>query len=181
MQVGIAGSGGIGSNVAYNLVKSGIKDIILVDFDILEFSNLNRQFYFKDQIGEYKVNLLKKNLDRIYDDLNIKTFNLKLDKKDCLKIFKNCDVIIEAFDKSEYKKNIMEVFGNSSKLLVSASGIAGKNIENIRIKKLGKNSFIIGDFLNDVKDNPIYFPKINIIASMMADIALKFTERNQYE
>ena len=59
--IGIGGAGGLGSNVAVNLVRSGITDIKIADFDVIEQSNLNRQFYFRDQIGQNKVNALYEN------------------------------------------------------------------------------------------------------------------------
>ncbi|EHO21906.1 thiamine biosynthesis protein ThiF [Fusobacterium necrophorum subsp. necrophorum] len=46
MKIGIAGCGGIGSNVAYHLIRSGISEFKFGDFDIVEASNLNRQFFF---------------------------------------------------------------------------------------------------------------------------------------
>lgn len=48
VKVGIAGAGGLGSNCAFNLVRSGFSDFVICDFDIVEPSNLNRQFYFAD-------------------------------------------------------------------------------------------------------------------------------------
>ena len=55
--VGIAGIGGIGSNVGKILIRSGVMNLKIVDFDHVEPSNLNRQFYFADQIGNPKVSL----------------------------------------------------------------------------------------------------------------------------
>ena len=49
--IGIAGAGGIGSNVALQLVRGGLGHLKIIDFDHIETSNLNRQFYFSDQIG----------------------------------------------------------------------------------------------------------------------------------
>ena len=46
MKIGIAGAGGLGSNVAVHLVRSGISSLKICDFDVIENSNLNRQFYF---------------------------------------------------------------------------------------------------------------------------------------
>lgn len=172
MKIGIAGVGGIGSNVAMNLVRAGIKNLKIIDFDKLEESNLNRQFYFKNQIGQNKVEALKENLLRINPDLNIKILNLKLEKNNMYEILKENDVIVEGFDKKEYKKDILEVFSETDKILVSASGIADNDIKSIEIKKLG-NSYLVGDFKKDIKCYENYFPKINIIASMMSDIILK--------
>ena len=65
MRIGIAGTGGIGSNTAVHLVRSGVKELKFGDFDVIEESNLNRQFYFKDQLGKYKAEMLYENLKRI--------------------------------------------------------------------------------------------------------------------
>ena len=62
MKIGIAGAGGIGSNVAACLVRSGVQQLKIVDFDSVDESNLNRQFYFHDQIGRPKVQALAENL-----------------------------------------------------------------------------------------------------------------------
>ena len=52
VRVGIAGAGGLGSNCAMHLVRSGVKHITIADFDVVNESNLNRQFFFHDQIGQ---------------------------------------------------------------------------------------------------------------------------------
>ena len=58
VKIGIAGAGGLGSNCAFNLVRSGFKKLKIVDFDVVEHSNLDRQFYFSDQIGIPKIEAL---------------------------------------------------------------------------------------------------------------------------
>jgi len=62
MKIGIAGAGGIGSNVARHLAQAGTSHLLLVDFDVVAPDNLNRQFYSMDQIGRLKVDCLKQNL-----------------------------------------------------------------------------------------------------------------------
>jgi sulfur carrier protein ThiS adenylyltransferase len=57
-RIGIAGCGGLGSNCAVALSRVGIGRLILVDFDVVELSNLNRQYYFRDQIGLLKTEAL---------------------------------------------------------------------------------------------------------------------------
>ncbi len=57
--VGIAGAGGLGSNCAAHLVRVGFRKLKLVDFDVVETGNLDRQFYFADQVGMYKVEALR--------------------------------------------------------------------------------------------------------------------------
>ncbi|KYH29195.1 putative adenylyltransferase/sulfurtransferase MoeZ [Clostridium colicanis DSM 13634] len=87
IKVGIAGAGGLGSNCAFNLVRSGFKKIKIVDFDVVEPSNLNRQFYFIDQIGMPKVEALKKNLERINPDLELEIFQLKINAENIIELF----------------------------------------------------------------------------------------------
>ena len=55
VRVGIAGAGGLGSNCAMHIVRAGVTHLTVVDFDVVNESNLNRQFFFRDQIGMKKV------------------------------------------------------------------------------------------------------------------------------
>lgn len=178
MRIGIAGVGGIGSNVAVNLVRSGVDYLKLVDFDRIELSNLNRQFYFYSQIGQFKVEMLEKNLIKINPGLMIDRINLKLCRENLNEVFENCEIIIEGFDVESMKKDILENFAGEDKLIISACGIAGNQLNNIKTRKIG-NAYIVGDFTSDHRDYSLYFPKINIIASMMSDIALR--EKGIYE
>ena len=54
-RVGIAGAGGLGSNCAAHLVRAGMKKLVIADFDVVNESNLNRQFFFRNQLGQKKV------------------------------------------------------------------------------------------------------------------------------
>ncbi|MFA4924965.1 MAG: ThiF family adenylyltransferase, partial [Ignavibacteriaceae bacterium] len=69
--IGIAGCGGLGSNAAIALARIGIGKIILVDFDVVEPTNLNRQQYFIDDIGKWKVDALEEKLKMINPFLQI--------------------------------------------------------------------------------------------------------------
>ena len=62
--VGIAGAGGLGSNIAMALARAGVGHLLIVDFDKVEESNLNRQYYFRDQIGEFKVEAIRENIEK---------------------------------------------------------------------------------------------------------------------
>jgi sulfur carrier protein ThiS adenylyltransferase len=172
MKIGIAGIGGIGSNVAVHLVRAGCTSLKLVDFDRVELSNLNRQFYFVDQIGEYKVDMLRKNLWRISPDAVIETAPLRLTPENMLETFRDCQLLVEGFDDREAKKLLIESFAERDIPIISASGIAGSEIDTIRVHRLG-NCTIVGDFQSDFRTNRLYGPKISIIAAMMADFVLK--------
>lgn len=173
MKIGILGAGGIGSNVAMNLVRSGISNLKIVDFDRIDISNLNRQFYFYDQIGRPKVEVLKENLERIVPDLEIEIIDVKIEKNNIKKYFDDCDILVEAFDKKEYKKMLIQEFYSSNKLIVSASGIAHHDVDDISTKKFGENIYVVGDFKKGIENYKTYSPKVMIVASIMAGIVME--------
>ncbi len=104
MRIGIAGIGGIGSNVARQLAQAGISPIRIVDFDRVEAGNLNRQFYAMDQTGKPKVDCLKDNLTGIFPRMKIETVNKRIEPGQALKIFKGCSLVVEGLDDPAAKK-----------------------------------------------------------------------------
>lgn len=173
MKIGIAGCGGIGSNVAMFLVRAGIDNFKLVDFDKIEKSNLNRQFYFKEQIGRFKSEVLKENLFKISNTLVLENTVEKISKENVKEIFHDCDIIVEAFDKKEYKTLLIEQYRN--KMIVCANGIGGRDLDKIIYKKIG-NIHIYGDFYSDISEHKTYSTKVSIVAAMMANKILDYLE-----
>lgn len=174
--IGIAGAGGLGSNCAFNLTRLGFKNFKIVDFDNIEYSNLNRQFFFYHQVGMKKIDALRENLILINPDINVDVIDTTLTYDNLNHTFDKCDVVVEAFDKADCKKMIIETFLNSDKLLVSASGIAGfGNSDDIVTKKVKDNFYIIGDLVTEVDENtPPLSPKVNIAAAKQADVVLDY-------
>lgn len=174
VQVGIAGAGGLGSNCAMNLVRCGFRHLVIVDFDQIEYSNLNRQFYFYDQVGRYKVEALGENLRRINPDLQLELYREKIEWNNMDNFFANCHVIVEAFDQACYKKMLVEYYSDQQKFIVSASGIAGwGNSDRLATHKINDNLYVVGDLLSAVsKDLHPYAPWVNLAAAKQADIIL---------
>lgn len=174
VRVGIAGAGGLGSNCAVNLVRSGFLHLMIVDFDVIDFSNLNRQFYFYNQVGRPKVEALQENLLAINPNVQIEILQQKIEEHNIESIFQGCDVIVEAFDKACYKRMIVEQYINSDRLLVSASGIAGwSNSDDIKIHAIKEKFHLVGDLSSEVgKDMPPCAPRVSIAAAKQADIIL---------
>lgn len=181
VKIGIAGAGGLGSNCAFNLARSGFNNIVICDFDIVEPSNLNRQFYFVDQTGKPKVEMLTENLLRINPDIKIDNRVIKLDSSNIKDVYKGCDIIVEAFDKADAKKMIAEAWAGNASLFVSASGLAGYgNSEGIKIKKVRDDFYIVGDGVSEAtSQRPPYSPRVNIAAAKMADIILEWVLNGQ--
>ena len=169
-RVGIAGAGGLGSNCAMHLVRAGIQHLTVVDFDVVNESNLNRQFFFRDQLGQKKVAALKENLLRIDPDADIRAVDAKLDAVSVKEIFGDCDIVVEAFDVVDAKVMLVSSFASSGKKLVTASGLAGWGHSNdMRVRKMG-NIVAIGDGETAVGANAApASPRVGIAAAMQAN------------
>lgn len=174
--IGIAGAGGLGSNCAVALARVGIGKLIISDFDIVSESNLNRQYFFRDQIGQKKVIALKENIKRINPEVEIITNDIKLNEKNIIEIYKNCDVIVEAFDLAEMKKMLIETCLSElpEKPVIIGSGMAGwGNNNDIKFRK-NENLYICGDEKSEIAvDNPPLAPRVGIVANMQANTVLE--------
>jgi sulfur carrier protein ThiS adenylyltransferase len=173
--VGIAGCGGLGSNCAVALARLGIGRLVIADFDTIVESNLNRQYFFYDQIGLKKAAALKTNLGRIAPDCKVWAHEIRITPEDIPRLFHSCDVIVEAFDAADQKKMLMEQVSciYPEKLLVCVSGLAGSDfLESLEIKKFG-NLVVCGDHRTQVSEEcPPLAPKVAIVANMQANIVL---------
>lgn len=175
--VGIAGLGGLGSTVAVALTRVGIGKLILVDFDIVDPSNLNRQQYFIDQIGMPKVYALKETLLKINPYIKIDTYNEKLNSSNIERIFKYADVIVEAFDRAEEKAMLINAISEKlpDKYIVAASGVAGFGDNNeIKTIRFSSKIFIIGDQKTEARPGVgLMAPRVGIAAHHQANQVLR--------
>jgi sulfur carrier protein ThiS adenylyltransferase len=175
VKVGLAGAGGLGSNCALNLVRSGFRRITIADFDMIIPSNLDRQFYFLDQVGLNKVDALKVNLLRVNPDLEIEALVKKVDKENIREMFKDCDIVVECFDRAEHKKMLVEELANSGKFIVAVSGVGGiGSSDEILVHQLKDNLVLIGDLKSDIIESPPISPRVNIAAAKQADVVLSY-------
>jgi len=176
IKVGVAGAGGLGSNCAQLLVRSGFKRFCIVDFDHVDAGNLNRQFFFPRQVGLKKVEALKENLLLINPDIEVEALHLKIKKETLESLFSDCHAVVEALDGAGYKRMLVEHFIGSEKLLVSASGLAGwGNSDAIKVHSIKDNFFLVGDLVSEVVPQcPAMAPRVNAAAAKQADIVLSY-------
>ncbi len=175
-KVGIAGCGGLGSNCAVALARVGVGELIIADFDVIDKSNLNRQYYFYSQIGEKKVVSLKHNINLCNPDVVVVEHDIRLDANAIIDIFNSCDVIVEAFDVAESKKMIIEtILENLPEIpLVTGLGMAGWGKNNIISSRRIDNLYICGDETNEVsEENPPLAPRVGIVANMQANTVIE--------
>jgi len=175
-KIGIAGAGGLGSNCAMNLVRAGFINFKIIDFDKIESSNLDRQFYFDDQVGTPKVTALKENLLRINKNIRVEVLQLLVTEENATEIFNDCDILVEAFDKAECKAMLVSKCSKKGRLVVAASGLAGwGNSDSIKIRKINDDLILVGDFVTEVSSTvPPISPRVNIVAAKQADIILEY-------
>ncbi len=174
--VGIAGAGGLGSNCAAALVRSGFRDFVISDFDVVSPSNLNRQFYFLDQLGRHKVTALAWNLKRINPDVKVETHIEKINNTNINEIYAKCKVMVEAFDNAASKKMLAESFCGKEVLYVTASGLGGwGNSDNIKVRKLNGLFYMVGDQSSEACPAcPPCAPRVMITAAKQADCVLEW-------
>ena len=174
--VGIAGCGGLGSNCAVALARAGIGHLILADFDVIEPDNLDRQYYFADQIGQLKVLALKSNILRINPRIQTDTHAVRLTPAVIPGIFGRCDVIVEAFDRKEMKLMIAEtVLENMPDTpLVMGSGIAGWGKNEQLTTFRSDNLYVCGDETTETSEEmPPLAPRVGIVANMQANVVVE--------
>lgn len=113
----ICGCGGLGSTVIMNLAGSGVGTIGLIDDDVVEVSNLNRQFIHKN-IGEDKVTSAKKRILEYNPEITVNTYKIRLDENNYQSIVKDYDVIIDCFDSYKSKFLLNDIAVETGKTLI---------------------------------------------------------------
>lgn len=95
----MVGCGGLGSPALLYLAAAGIGEIGIMDFDVVDDSNLHRQVLFgREDVGVPKVEAAKRRLASLNPHINIKTYNLQLTSKNALEIIKNYDAVADGTD-----------------------------------------------------------------------------------
>lgn len=175
--VGIAGLGGLGSTVAVALARIGVGRLIIVDFDVVEPSNLNRQYYFLDQIGMPKIEALAHTIKRLNPVVDIVAHNTKIDEKNIKDLFKGVDVMVEALDRAEEKAMFVERFLDCFQdiPLVAASGLAGYGPANgIVTRKVMGRLYLCGDLGSEARPGcGLMAPRVGVCAHHQANAVLR--------
>jgi sulfur carrier protein ThiS adenylyltransferase len=180
--IGIAGCGGLGSNAAIALARIGVKKLVIIDFDKVEPSNINRQQYFITDIGKNKTDALALFIKRVNPFVEVEKHLIKLSLKNIFYIYKDCPIIIEAFDKVSEKVMILKAFKDKrfkNKFLITASGLAGYSSSNlIKTNKLSDNIFTCGDNKNEGNEkNGLMAPRVIIAAGHQANLAVSLISK----
>ena len=175
--IGVAGLGGLGSNIALSLARVGVKKLVLADFDVVEPSNLNRQQYFVRHIGLKKTQALKELINDVNPFVKVETHDIFLDEKNVASVFGECEILCEAFDNVAGKAMILNEAGASlkDKKIIGASGMAGYFSSNlIKTIKFAKNVYLCGDLTNEAKiGQGLMAPRVAVCANHEANLAIR--------
>jgi len=174
-KIGIAGAGGLGSNVATSLARCGIGKLVLADYDSVSEDCLNRQYFFYDQIGIKKVSALEHVLERINPHTKVEAHDIKLTEEKVIELFTDCDVIVEAIGDARIKQQLIEsvLVKLPEKHLVIASGLAGYGNNNRFTTEQYDKLWVCGDQEAEVNElNPPMAPAVGIVANMQANVVI---------
>ena len=180
--IGIAGLGGLGSNIAMMLARSGIGHLTLADFDSVEPSNLNRQHYMVSHLGMPKTEAIKDLILQANPFIRLDTHLVRITEENAPEIFGSCDLVCEAFDRPEAKAELINsLLENCPGLtLISGSGMAGYGNSNaIRTEKAMKYLYICGDQVSEIGlNNSLMAPRVQICAAHQANLVLQLLLEN---
>ncbi|MCK8115793.1 sulfur carrier protein ThiS adenylyltransferase ThiF [Anaerosoma tenue] len=175
--VAIIGCGGLGSNVAEMLVRSGVGRLTLVDFDTVDEGNLNRQFFFRDQIGMPKVIALAENLQRIRSDVRLDLVQDRVTPENLVGLVRGACAIVEAVDEAGVKAMIVNTcLAELPDIpLVTASGLAGYGSTNaIVTERMADGLYVVGDLTSDVRDgHPLFASRVMAAAAAQAHAVVR--------
>jgi sulfur carrier protein ThiS adenylyltransferase len=174
--IGIAGAGGLGSNIAISLARAGIGTLIIADYDIVTAENINRQQYTLAQIGKRKVDAIAENIRTFNPFIELVLHPVKVTPANFCDIFEGADLILEALDEAEQKEMLISCWAKNypDRHIIIASGIAGygKN-ETIHTEHYGF-LHIVGDLTSELQAGicPIA-TRVAVVANLQANLALE--------
>lgn len=173
-RVAVCGLGGLGSNIAMMLCRLGIGNLLLVDFDKVDITNINRQNYYLKHIGKFKTEATREILKEINPFTNIEIKTKRITEENAKELLLGYDIICEAFDLPENKAMLVNTLLPLGKTLICGSGMAGYYDSNtIQTKKISDKLYICGDFISDSKDISLMSPRVMICAAHQANMVIR--------
>ncbi|MCD8294020.1 MAG: sulfur carrier protein ThiS adenylyltransferase ThiF [Clostridia bacterium] len=182
----ICGLGGLGSNVAMMLARSGIEHMKLIDSDIVDINNLHRQAYKASQIGMPKTAALKANILEVAPFAELELHMARINEASMPDLLQDTemetDIVVECLDGPEDKAMLCNyVLENTRAYLVAASGMAGDASPNgIRTRKITDRFYLCGDEETDIEGSVLLGPRVMACAAHEAMAVLQIlADRNK--
>lgn len=139
----IIGLGGVGGYVVESLVRSGIENITLVDYDKVDITNINRQIIaLNSNIGKFKTELFKERILDINPNCKVTIKNIFLTEENIEEIIDDFDFVIDACDTVNTKKAIIKICIKKNIKFISSMGTGNKIDPNkLEIVDIRKTSY----------------------------------------
>ena len=175
--VAIAGLGGLGSNIAVSLARSGVGHLFLVDFDVVDVTNLNRQMYLIPHLGMPKTQALREILRQINPWLYVQTRQVKVTPENIRDLFEGWPIVCEAFDRPDQKAMLTGALLSQcpDTIVVSGNGMAGLgDANNIRTRQMFRRLYVCGD--GETESAPgsgLMAPRVAVCAGHQANKVLQ--------
>ncbi|MEG0378654.1 MAG: sulfur carrier protein ThiS adenylyltransferase ThiF, partial [Eubacterium sp.] len=183
-RVAVAGLGGLGSHIAISLARTGVGHLHLIDFDVVEPSNLNRQCYRIVHLGMDKTEALKQEIAEINPYIKVTVETIRVTEKNAAGLFKEDDIVCEAFDQPEAKAMLVNTLfsSGSKKVIVAASGMAGSGSSNtIKTRRIAKGFYLCGDGETAAEaGRGLMAPRVSICAGHQANMVLRIILGEEY-
>ncbi len=165
----VLGLGGVGSYALEAIVRSGVGNVVIVDYDKIDITNLNRQLMTNhNNIGLLKTEVWKERIKDINPNCNVEAATKKLTKEDVNDLFKyNIDYVIDACDTLEVKKELILACHKNKVKLISSMGTGNKfDPSRLKIMDIRKTSYdpLAKNIRKFVVDNKINY-KVNVVCS----------------
>lgn len=181
--VAVAGLGGLGSNIAVMLARSGVGHLFLVDFDKVDITNLNRQVYRIPHIGQYKTDAIKNILSEINPYLDIKTSCTKVTQENAVKLFGSYPIVCEAFDRPENKAMLTSILLSNcpDTNVITGNGMAGYgSCNDIKTEQKMNRLYVCGDNKSDINDGlGLMAPRVAVCAGHQANKVIQLILRRK--
>ena len=175
--VAVCGLGGLGSNIAISLARAGVGELILIDFDCVDITNLNRQQYKANQLGIKKAQALAENIREINPYIRLICHTQRVTTENLSSLIGQAQVVCEAFDRAEEKSMLAEAVLTQlpHAILVAASGMAGLGDPNeIKTRRISKRFYLCGDESSDVENlGSLFAPRVMLCAAHQATTVLR--------
>ncbi len=137
----VIGLGGVGGYVVEALTRSGIGNLILVDYDKVDITNFNRQIIaINENVGKYKVDCFKERIASINEECNVTIYNLRIDNDNIKDIFNTkIDFVVDAVDDVRAKVSIINYCLEHNIEFISSMGTGNRlNPSKLTITTLDK-------------------------------------------
>ena len=166
----IIGLGGVGGTALEALARSGVKNFVLIDFDKVDESNLNRQIlYTMSDVGKNKVDVAKDHILKLNSDLSVTTFNTRVEETTLNNLnLGKVNFIVDAIDYIPGKLHIIEFAIKNKIPFITSLGMGNRlNPEDVCITKLNKteNDPLAKKLRYEVKQNGLDLKEVNVVFS----------------